>query len=76
MPSASRRARHFIDLARAFYHRRDRAAAVGALLTAERQSTEVVTFNQGARRLMYDLLRAKRPEPEVLALAGRMHVIA
>ncbi|KWX03348.1 hypothetical protein TH66_10300 [Carbonactinospora thermoautotrophica] len=76
VPSASRRARHFIDLARAFYHRRDRAAAVGALLTAERQSTEVVTFNQGARRLMYDLLRAKRPEPEVLALAGRMRVIA
>jgi transcriptional regulator with XRE-family HTH domain len=71
--SAERRARMFIDVARAHAQRRQVAEAVDALRRAEDLTPEQVHAHPSARRVVADLLAMEKPpSAELAALAQRV----
>ena len=72
-----RRAQLSLDLARAYAMRKQDAAAVNLLLTAERQSPQLVRYDARTRDVLTALLRREhRPStPELRPLAQRAGVI-
>ncbi|WP_237449954.1 hypothetical protein [Nocardiopsis alba] len=71
-----RRAQVCLDLARAYTQRRQDAAAVHALLDAERLAPELIRYHSGTARVLTELLRRehKRSTPELRPLASRAGV--
>lgn len=57
IPSRPRRARHLIEVARAYHADRQRVAAVHLLLRAYDTASETIRFNSYARDMSADLLR-------------------
>ncbi|MCM2393165.1 helix-turn-helix domain-containing protein [Streptomyces albipurpureus] len=73
MPSANRRAQHFIDLARSHHQAKDRPATRGALLESVAASRETIVFNPLGRQLAHDLVRNAPPDDtEVANLAQHL----
>jgi hypothetical protein len=72
-----RRTQVHLDLARAYAMRKQDAAAVNALLTAEQLSPQLVRYNKRTRDLLTGLLRREhRPStPQLRPLAHRAGVI-
>jgi transcriptional regulator with XRE-family HTH domain len=72
-----RRTQMHLDLARAYALRRQDAAAVNVLLTAERISPELVRYNRRTREVLTELLRREhRPStPELRPLAQRAGIV-
>ncbi len=76
MPSPQRRARTWIDVARAHGLRRNDAAAVATLLVAEQAGPEEVRYHGAVQDLVRVLLRRERKSatPGLRALAERISV--
>lgn len=76
LPTAERRARFLVEVARAHLIRRDDAAAVGALLEAERHSAEEVRYQVVAREIVRACMRRERRSrtPGLRGLAARLGV--
>jgi hypothetical protein len=72
-----RRTQVHLDLAHAYALRRQDAAAVNVLLTAERLSPQLVRYDERTREVLTELLRREhRPStPELRPLAHRVGVI-
>ncbi|QKW14262.1 helix-turn-helix transcriptional regulator [Verrucosispora sp. NA02020] len=60
IPSRPRRARHLIEVARAYYGKDDKEAAVAALRQAYESAPETIRFNGYARQITMDLLDGPR----------------
>jgi transcriptional regulator with XRE-family HTH domain len=72
-----RRTQVYLDLARAYAMRRHDAAAVNALLAAERLSPQLVRFDERTRELITGLLRREHraSTPELRPLAQRAGIV-
>jgi transcriptional regulator with XRE-family HTH domain len=76
IPSRPRRARHLIEVARAYHGDRQRVAAVHLLLRAYDTAPETIRFNSYAREISADLLRSggSSIREEAADLAAKLEV--
>ena len=76
-PHQERSARYLIDVARAYAARRRDAAALDALLQAERLTAEEVRMHRLTRSVLVDLLGRERRTrtPELRSMAARCAVL-
>jgi transcriptional regulator with XRE-family HTH domain len=75
LPTVERRARYYIDVARACGQAGQRDNCLNALLAAERQAPEEIHSRPAVRDLISGLLLSGRTSPELRGLAARCRVV-